>query len=107
MPRAGRKGHHPGKTGGGDEEAGDRGQALHPQDQLNLNYLYAKFIQDANEEKKRKLVVENKARNSTPNSSLNLTECSTKDDQCAGAKGTGLKNQFLTAAASGDELKQL
>ena len=74
---------------------------------LNLNYLYAKFIQDANEEKKRKLVVENKARNSTPNSSLNLTECSTKDDQCAGAKGTGLKNQFLTAAASGDELKQL
>ena len=29
---------------------------------LNLNYLYAKFIQDANEEKKRKLVVESKAK---------------------------------------------
>ena len=47
---------------------------------LNLNYLYAKFIQDANEEmtwmeeKKRKLVVENKAENSAPNSSSNLTE---------------------------------
>ena len=47
---------------------------------LNLNFLYAKFIQDANEEmtwmeeKKRKLLSENKTENCAPNSSSNLTE---------------------------------